>query len=191
MKRIIFVGKSAAGKDHARMVCQQWFEMQYAVSYTTRPPRDGEVDGLDYFFLTDEQFIEKIDANEWYEFVAFNGWYYGTSRDQMKARNSVFIMTPEGMSCLAPSDRKESLVIYLDINESIRTERMQQRGGNADSIERRIAADRVDFADYTDYDVKINNPYYNIQDLHTTISSHLPLPTINFLSTSENFLPTW
>jgi guanylate kinase len=165
--------------------------MQYAVSYTTRPPRDGEVDGLDYFFLTDEQFIEKIDANEWYEFVAFNGWYYGTSRDQMKAHNSVFIMTPEGMSCLAPSDRKDSLVIYLDIDEGIRTARMQQRGGNADSIERRIAADRVDFADYTDYDVKISDPYYNIQDLHNTIGSHLPLPTINFLSTSENFLPTW
>ena len=53
-KRIILVGKAASGKDHLR----KRFEsrgFKYSVSYTTRPPREGEIDGKDYFFITDEQ----------------------------------------------------------------------------------------------------------------------------------------
>ena len=48
MKRIILVGKAASGKDHARKVLEA-YGAKYAVSYTTRPPRENEVDAKDYF----------------------------------------------------------------------------------------------------------------------------------------------
>jgi guanylate kinase len=191
MKRIILVGKSASGKDHARKICQQWLGMHYAVSYTTRPPRDGEDDGVDYNFLSEQTFQEMIDRDEWYEYVVFNGWYYGTSREQMELSNAVFIMTPKGMAHLEPTDRKESLVIYFDIEEDLRKARMAERGGNADTVDRRIEADRIDFADYVDYDVKISKPYYTIKDVYDAASTKLSLPSINFFTETENFLPKW
>ena len=67
-KRIILVGKAASGKDHLR----KRFEsrgFKYAVTYTTRPPRDGEVDGKDYVFITDEESIKMIESNMFYEYV--------------------------------------------------------------------------------------------------------------------------
>lgn len=172
-KRLILVGKAATGKDHARKICEQWMGMPYQVSYTTRPPREGEVDGEDYFFLTDEQFIEKIDADEWYEFVTFNGWYYGTSKEQFNTKNSVFIMTPTGLSHLSDMDRAESLVIYLEVPVEIRRARMNERQGNADSVQRRLEADHIDFLDFENYDVMIDNPHFTIADMSEPIRQHM------------------
>ena len=80
-KRIILVGKAASGKDNLR----KRFEsrgFKYAVSYTTRPPREGEVDGKDYFFITDEEASKMVESNMFYEYVYFNGWLYGTTVQQ-------------------------------------------------------------------------------------------------------------
>jgi guanylate kinase len=172
-KRLILVGKAASGKDHARKICEQSMGMQYQVSYTTRPPREGEVDGKDYFFLTDEQFIEKIDADEWYEFVTFNGWYYGTSKEQFNKANSVFIMTPTGVSHLSNEDRKESLIICIDAPAEIRRARMNNRQGNADSVERRLKADHLDFLDFENYDVLIEDPHFTIADIAEPIRKYM------------------
>ena len=158
MKRLIFVGKAASGKDHARKVVEA-AGAKYAVSYTTRPPREGEVDAKDYFFLEPAEFEHMINKDEMYEYVEFNGWYYGTTDKQMAECNS-FIMTPLGLSHLTPQDRKESFVVYFNIDELIRRERMEIRQGNADSVERRIVADEEDFSLYTNYDLVIADPNY-------------------------------
>lgn len=70
-KRIILVGRAASGKDFIR----KKFEtrgFRYAVSYTTRPPREGEIDGSDYIFITDEEAQRMISSGEFYEYVEFN-----------------------------------------------------------------------------------------------------------------------
>jgi guanylate kinase len=175
-RRVILVGKSASGKDHARKVCQQWLGLTYQISYTTRPPRDEETDGVDYHFLAMREFNRMINEDKWYEYVSFNGWYYGTTRDQMEQGNSVFIMTPKGMEHLTPEDRKSSFVIYFDIDEELRKLRMGERGGNVDSVDRRIKADAIDFQNFTDYDAIITDPYYKIGDLYEIISAQMDLP---------------
>jgi len=158
MKRLIFVGKAASGKDHARKVVEA-AGAKYAVSYTTRPPREGEVNAKDYFFLDPAEFEHMINKDQMYEYVEFNGWYYGTTNKQMDECNA-FIMTPLGLSHLTPEDRKESFVVYFNIDELIRRERMEMRQGNADSVERRIIADEEDFSLYTNYDLVISDPNY-------------------------------
>jgi len=178
-KRIILVGKSAAGKDHARKICEQWLGVDYQVSYTTRPPRDEETPGYDYFFISESEFEQMIKQDLWFEHVQFNGWYYGTTCEQFDVPNSVFIMTPVGLSHLSEQDRAESLVIYFDIPLEYRKNRMYERGGNADSVERRIAADIVDFEFYTDYDISITDPYYRIGDLYKAIAEWMELPSVN------------
>lgn len=158
MKRIILVGKAASGKDHARKILEA-YGAKYAVSYTTRPPREGEVNAKDYFFLDPAEFEHMINHDKMYEYVEFNGWYYGTTDKQMTECNA-FIMTPLGLSHLTPQDREESFVIYFNIDETIRRERMEIRQGNADSVERRIIADEEDFSTYTNYDLVITDPNY-------------------------------
>jgi guanylate kinase len=154
-KRIIIVGRAASGKDYLR----KKFEdrgFKYAVSYTTRPPRVSEVYAQDYFFLSPEQAVKMIEFGEFYEWVEFNGWVYGTSVEQFE-NDDVFIMTPTGLSHLSPEDRAASLVIFFDIDEEVRRQRMLARSMPGDSVDRRLEADRKDFENFTDYDVKITN----------------------------------
>ena len=63
-----------------------------------------------------------------------------------------------GLSHVKPEDRKESLVFFFDIAEEIRVERLKKRDMPGDSIPRRIEADRIDFKDFTDWDIRITNP---------------------------------
>ena len=66
-------------------------------------------------------------------------------------------MTPKGISHINPIDRKECTIIYLDISEEVRRERLMARYMPGDTIERRIEADEKDFANFKDYDLVINN----------------------------------
>jgi guanylate kinase len=153
-KRIVLVGRAASGKDHMRKTLEDK-GYRYAVSYTTRPKRDGEVHGIDYYFLTNEEFESMIEQNEFYEHVSFNGWHYGTTNQQFY-NDDVFIMTPHGISHIDPNDRKNTFIMYLDMKLGVRQRRLAQRS-DADSVERRLAADDRDFADFKDFDIKITN----------------------------------
>ena len=157
-KRIILVGKAASGKDHLR----KRFEsrgFKYSISYTTRPPREGEVDGKDYFFITEDQATKMVESNMFYEYAYFNGWLYGKTVEQFYT-DDLFIMTPSGVSNIKPEDRTSSFIIYTDIEMSIRMTRLTNRNMPGDSMDRRIQADEVDFMGFDDYDLKVTNPNF-------------------------------
>jgi guanylate kinase len=154
-KRIILVGKAASGKDNLR----KRFEsrgFKYAVSYTTRPPREGEIHNEDYIFITDELAQKMIYEGNFYEYVEFNGWIYGTTKSQFWG-DDLFIMTPKGISHITPEDRKKCFIIYLDIDIQVRYDRLLKRDMPGDSAQRRIEADELDFTGFTDYDLRITN----------------------------------
>ena len=154
-KRIILVGRAASGKDHIRKKLEDR-GFKYAVSYTTRPPRTSEVDGKDYIFISEEVAQKMIQNDEFYEYVEFNGWLYGTSREQFET-DDVFIMTPTGLSHVDEVSRKQSFVIFIDIAEDVRRQRMLARDMPGDSVERRLEADRLDFENFSNYDIRITN----------------------------------
>ena len=79
-KFIVISGPSGVGKG---TICNKLFKelnAWYSVSTTTRSPREGEVDGVNYFFITKEEFLKKIDAGEFLEYNYYNENYYGTSK---------------------------------------------------------------------------------------------------------------
>ena len=149
-------GKAASGKDHMRKVLGSR-GFRYGVSYTTRPPREGEVNGQDYYFISINEFEALLKDGYWYEWVEFNGWYYGTSQDQFHKDCDLFIMTPTGVSKIHPEDRLNTTIIYLDIDLETRKSRLTQRDMPGDSMERRIMADEADFKQFTDFDIRITN----------------------------------
>ena len=121
MKRIIIVGKAASGKDYLK---SKFIEKGFinAISYTTRPIRENELNGKDYLFIAEEEFKSKINNNFFYEYNQFNNWYYGIPRHLFLNEGAVFIMNPSGIYKLNKSDRESSFIIYLDIDKNIRKE---------------------------------------------------------------------
>ncbi len=98
-------------------------------------------------------------ADDFYEAVFFNNWFYGTSLDEFYSSN-LFIMTPKGVRKLKPEDRMESSILYLNIDEETRRARLESRR-DADDVRRRLEADFADFKDFTDYDFEIKDSNFN------------------------------
>ena len=175
IKRIILSGKAASGKDHARKILEG-LGFNYGISYTTRPPRDVEVNGVDYHFLSRKEFDVMISRKEWYEYVDFNGWSYGTTNEQFHGSCDTFIMTPHGISEIKEKDRDDCLILFFDIDDESRRERLVGRNDSDDKMERRMEADTKDFSDFTDWDVKISDPLFDLVNdiLNPAIEKQIP-----------------
>jgi len=154
-RRLIIVGKGGSGKDHLRKILVER-GFRYCVSHTTRPMREGEENGKDYWFIQSSDHVSM--AGDFYEGVFFNEWFYGTSKDEFNKSN-LFIMTPGGVAKLSPGDREESLIVYLNIDEETRKNRLEARR-DADDVKRRLEADFQDFWEFRDFDFEIKDPNF-------------------------------
>ncbi|MBP2240074.1 guanylate kinase [Cytobacillus eiseniae] len=83
---IVLSGPSGVGKGTVRkeIFSQQDTSFEYSISMTTRSPREGEVDGVDYFFKTHDEFEKLIEQDKLLEYAKFVGNYYGTPVDYVK-----------------------------------------------------------------------------------------------------------
>lgn len=85
-KGVLFIisAPSGAGKTTlCQAVLNDIKDMQYSISYTTRNPRGNEKNGVDYFFITKEEFIKGIESGKWAEWAEVHGNYYGTSSEML------------------------------------------------------------------------------------------------------------
>lgn len=152
MKKLILVGKAASGKNYVvNQLKRDDKYFRFGVSYTTRPPRDNETPGEDYFFISKLEFKVMSLLGMFKEKVKFNGWYYGMTKSMWRKSN-IIILNPSGVRSLSKEDRINSLIVLIHANADIRRERMKRRN-DADSVERRIQADEKDFRTFEDYDI--------------------------------------
>jgi guanylate kinase len=175
-KRIIIVGPGGAGKDY---LAKQLMERGYhrAVSCTTRPMRPNEVDGVDYHFITDREFRRMIHENkfrEWYSFGDQN-WLYGTTEESFQSAN-LFIMSPPVLKTIGTEVLESSIIVFLDIPEDKRKARLEARA-DADSVERRLYADAEDFRDFSAFDVRITDPFFEVGIVLEAVASVSPKTT--------------
>lgn len=79
---VILSGASSVGKKSIREQLKRDPELKlnYSISITTRPQKEGEVDGADYYFVTFKKFAEAVRNKELAEYTEFNGYYYGTPK---------------------------------------------------------------------------------------------------------------
>lgn len=142
---VVITGLTNAGKSTiSKYLVEAGYEP--VPEYTTRPPREGEKDGVDYHFIDDAKFDEMYEAGEFAEtlFVTtvYGLWKYGARKEDLKDGRLLTCGT-HNMEELLKSGIP-MLSVLLDIDKETAKERMLARGGNADSIEefeRRFAAD--------------------------------------------------
>jgi len=153
--KLIVVGKAAAGKDFLKKKVEgKGFTS--GVSYTTRPSRQNEKEGEDYYFTTPEQFDQIVESGEMLEWMEFNNWKYGLSIEEFE-RADIMIMSKDGLDMLPKEYRDQCLVIYLDVDRLIRLERLNGRDDKNDSIWRRMTTDNSQFEGFKDFDIRIRN----------------------------------
>nr|DAF44844.1 MAG TPA: Guanylate kinase [Siphoviridae sp. ctCIv11] len=121
------------------------------VTYTTRPMRKGEISDVTYHYISNEEFLKKIDEDffvEWEKYrVGESVWYYGTAKEDIKDADekSVIILTPDGVIDILKYDSIKPVVIYLYSNIDTIRKRLSKRNDNKDKAEDRIKRDAKDF----------------------------------------------
>lgn len=147
---LAIVGKSASGKDYlAKMLTKEIFCVNAIVSWTTRPPREGEKEGVDYHFVSEGEFLAAKQKGEFLEWSSFNGWYYGTPHSAVKTGHIYTgVFNLDGLSSLMlHQDMYDVLPIYMDAPWYVRLKRSVKREGKlSKEMIRRMFADHQDFA---------------------------------------------
>ena len=151
IKILALFGKSASGKDNIqKWIINNCFKINGIVSCTTRPPRSGEQHGVDYFFLSDEEFTKKVLDGSMLEATSFREWFYGTALDQLDPEKiNVGVFNIAGIECLIEDPRLEVVPVWVHATNKTRLIRSLNRETNPDCNEicRRYFTDEQDFAD--------------------------------------------
>ena len=147
----VIVGKSCSGKDTIVKKLISLHKFNRIITYSTRPKRKGEKDGIDYHFITKEDFKQKIDEGffaEWKSYVTVEGvWYYGTALEDLENAedNTLVILTPDGFREIKDKLGDKVTSIYICANNSTIKKRLESRGDNTNEAKRRLEHDNEDF----------------------------------------------
>lgn len=112
---IVISGPSGVGKGTVRKALFDIpnHELVYSVSMTTRKPRPGEVDGVDYYFVSREEFERRIKENKFLEWSEFVGHYYGTPKDIVEEK------IEEGQEVVLEIEVNGALQIRREIKDAV------------------------------------------------------------------------
>lgn len=137
---IIIVGASASGKTEIAKILVKKHGFERLITTTTRPMRHMEKDGVDYHFLSKDEFKRKLKNDEFIENSVYQDNYYGIQKKDVKP-DSLVIVEPNGANHLLDYLKEDAFLVFVDSNKTIRKNRMISRGDDMKAIERRIASD--------------------------------------------------
>lgn len=148
-----------------KKLTQEFPRIKPSISYTTRKPRTGEIDGIDYHFISEEEFKTKIKANELLEYVQLYGFYYGTSRlwvkEQLRNGNHVVLVidTQGGLNLKPKFLPAEAVFIFIEPPslEELNKRLQFRKTEPASAIEQRIACANREIEQGKQYNYRIIN----------------------------------
>lgn len=153
-KIIALIGPSGAGKDSLVRALETYLDKDIdyhsIISLTTRPPRDYEVNGKDYYFVDDFSQYDMLETS------SFNNWHYGTATEMLREDIvNVGVFNPEGIRSLIkhPEVDLETYYIKVEPKERLIRQLKREENPNIDEIMRRWKTDKEDF-DNLDFEYK-------------------------------------
>ncbi|XMB66844.1 guanylate kinase [Mycoplasmatota bacterium zrk1] len=170
---VVVSGPSGVGKGTVRKAL---FELDnqmfsYSVSMTTRKPREGEIDGVDYYFVTREEFEQRIKDDMFLEYAEFVGNYYGTPIDKVEEKLN------EGLEVILEIETAGALQVRKKVHDAILIflvpptkqalyDRLIRRGTESSyQVEKRIAKADNEFRLAHKYDyIVVNDEINNAAD---------------------------
>ena len=138
-KLVIVSGPSGSGKSTVTKIVKDRLNIPLSISATTRQPRVGEVDGKDYYFLTTEEFENKIKNDEFYEYANVHGNYYGTLKKVVednldKGLNVILEIDVQG-ALIAKEKKKDAVLVFFKTeNMEILENRLRNRKTDSEEV---------------------------------------------------------
>lgn len=201
MKLIYIMGKSSAGKDTIYNILKQKMDVDTYVMYTTRPIREGEVDGESYNFITMEEMQEYMDGKKEDKLIeyrkyntVYGPWIYATISDSQFKSNKDILMVGTLESYVKVKENFDNnkdiqlIPIYVEVPDNIRLKRAiereeTQKEPKYKELCRRFIADTEDFSEENLKSAGIDERFINI-DLDKCVEEILK--HINLYKTMEN-----
>ena len=180
---VILSGVSGAGKDTIKKeLIKRMEEVESLPSFTSRNPRVGEEEGIQYHFITKEQFEEKIKNNEFYEYDLHHENYYGTSRKLMNDKiqsgkiivKDIEVNGTENLVKLLKEDTK-IVTIFLKVDKDELRRRLENRGDNLTEEEMQIRLGRLE---YEESKIKLYDYVIKNDDFEKTVELYQEYPEI-------------
>ena len=137
-KLFIISGPSGSGKSTVTKLVKDRLNIPLSISATTREPRNGEMNGKDYFFLTKEAFEQKIKNDEFYEYANVHGNYYGTLKEVVESnlnKGLNVILEIDVQGALIAKEKKKDAVLVFFRTKDMETLEKRLRNRNSDSEE--------------------------------------------------------
>ena len=169
---VILSGVSGAGKDTVKKELMNKMEDVITLpSYTSREPRDGEQEGVEYHFISKDEFKDRIENNEFYEYDVHHENYYGTSRRLMNEKiesgkiiiKDIEVNGTENLINILKNEIK-LITIFLKVDEQELRSRLEKRGESKESIDLRLSRLEYEESKIGLYDYVIKN-----DDLEKTV----------------------
>lgn len=179
MKKIILIaGKACAGKDTLVKALMKEIDLPMALSFTTRPKRTGETQGVEYNFIDENSFWDLWGYNMLAEHTSYqvaNGdtWYYGLTKEELEKDDFVLaIVNPDGVEQIKKIYGDKVHVILITADDKQRIYRYLERDKNNNIAEccRRFLADEKDFFNM-EYNYLVENN--DFEDAFKKLKNHL------------------
>lgn len=179
---ILFIlsGPSGVGKGTVRKsLFEKDTDLKYSISMTTRSPREGEIDGVDYFFKSKEEFEAMIEERKMIEYAQYVGNYYGTPKEyvqeQLENGNDVFLEIEVQGALQVKENFPEGVFVFL-IPPSFEElkDRIINRGTETEEkVRNRLAAAKqeIEMMDYYDYVVVNDRVDKAVQTIQSIVRS--------------------
>jgi len=162
---LVITGKTASGKDTIlKLLLSKYPNFKKVLTTTSRPPRENEKNGVDYNFISDQEFIDKIKNGSFLEHVKYGGNYYGTEKSQINLSDNLIWKIDPSMAGKAKEIFPESLVLYINVADDVVLQRLKERGIYGEELQERMADDQEFWNRYKDkYDYIVENIPGNLQ----------------------------
>ncbi|MCI0411370.1 guanylate kinase [bacterium] len=181
-KNSVFIisAPSGAGKSTlVELLLSQNKELFFSISHTTRPPRPGEMNGVEYFFVSDENFRKMIQDDEFFEWAQVHSYYYGTSKTMLeKAENRrsdlILDIDVQGAMKVKQILPDATSIFILPPSFEVLRERLQRRQKDTEQqIAKRIenARQEIQYCHQYDYIVINRELHAAFEDLSSIIRS--------------------